>query len=95
MFDNARPQDIIAFLQRIDSTVLSGRSPRDAWVEYLKKNGGGTGSLNDLEKNWLNTLGSSTGEKTHDKLQSRMSAKGFSGSLTDKVHAYLTGSATA
>jgi len=95
MFDSASPSDIIAFLQRIDSTVLAGRSPSDAWKEFLKKNSGGAGTLNDMEANWLNSKGASgSGKTSSDQNDMYMSSKGFSGDRRDKIRNYLRGSAT-
>jgi len=95
MFDNARPSDIVTFLQRIDPTVLVNRTPIDAWREFLKKNNGGNGTINDMEVNWLAAKGSQgNGKGGHDQEQNYLSSKGFSGSKGDKIRAYLRGSAT-
>lgn len=95
MFDAASPSDIVAFLQRIDSTVLPGRSPRDAWREFLKKNGGGSGSLNDMEASWLRTRSATnSGKGCSDATDNYGTVKGYTGTRGDKVRAYLKGSAT-
>ena len=94
MFDNARPQDIIKFLERIDSTVLVGNTPIDAWRQFLRKNGGTGNTLNEQETNWLNTRTGAPGETGSDKSDAYGTKKGFSGSRADKIHAYLLGSAT-
>lgn len=93
MWDSASPQDIITFLNRIDSSVLANRTTREAWIEFLKKNSGTGGNLNERETNWLNAKIAVVGTE-HDKADNYMNAKGFSGTRRDKVRAYLRGSAT-
>ena len=93
MFDSASPSDIVAFLQRIDSTVLANRTPIEAWNEFLKKNGGTGGTTSEREGNWLN--GKVTGNKgSNDKVDDVGNLKGYSGSKGDKVRKYLKESAT-
>lgn len=95
MFDSASPSDIVAFLQRIDSTVLPGRSPIQAWAEFLKKNGGGSGSINEMERNWmLGKSATSAGKSSSDMVDNYGTVKGVSGSKGDKVRNYLRTAAT-
>lgn len=93
MWDSASPADFVAFLNRIDSSVLANRTTREAWIEFLKKNGGTGGTLNEMETNWLNSKSSGNGSG-QDKADMYMNSKGFSGTRRDKIRAYLRGSAT-
>lgn len=93
MFDSASPADILAFVSRIDATVLAGRTPREAWIELMKKNGGGSGSLNDMEDNWLNARLANTRGKGKDKADNYLNSKGYTGSCNDKLRNYLRTSA--
>lgn len=95
MINAASPSDIRSFLQRIDSTVLTGRSTNEAWAEFLKKNGGGSGSIHDMEINWLNTRSATnSGKGRGDAIDNYCSGKGFTGSKGDKIRQYLRTAST-
>ena len=94
MYEAAAPGDILAFLQRIDSTVLAGRNPKEAWIEFLKKNGGGAGTLSDLEMNYINTKLAIAGKGKKDTIDHYLTTKGYTGTFGDKVRSYLRQSAT-
>lgn len=95
MLSAALPSDIRAFLERIDPTVLTGRYTNEAWAEFLKKNGGGSGSINDMEVNWLNSKSATNaGKGRGDALNNYGSVKGYSGTPGDKIRQYLRQAAT-
>lgn len=93
MFPGSKPANIVAYLQRIDSTVLTGRRPLEAWREFLKKNGAGAGNnyLKTMESNFLATQSSSAVGTRADRVRTYMGVKGFAAAnIGDAKRKYLS-----
>jgi hypothetical protein len=76
LFGTGNPSEIVTFLQRKDSTLLSGRTPQEAWRMYLVKNTGKDGNVAELERIWLIKQGG-VGATHAEVLDSYLSSKGF------------------
>lgn len=86
------PEKVVGFLQRTSPTSASGRTPMQAWQQFLAGQTGASGSITDLERAWLRDEGAS-GETLRDLWGNYLSMKGFNnGSFQDRVRAFVDSS---
>ena len=84
MYEQMSQEEVVAFLQRIDATCLTGRTTLEAWKYYLAKTTSSSGTLKELEQRWLNIKGGS-GKTNSDLAHSYLNSKGTSGTIADKL----------